>query len=131
MIIIGHPAIAFRPFVKVENIKDIAGTQASQFLWFDAHLQTECFMLANHCQSHQLPYAVMIHSINELLIFNALEPKYFILHPHTLNDASSYQKLIEYYLLESKLLYPIDSQDELQKVAELGIDGVIFKQVLE
>lgn len=131
MIIIGHQAIAFQSFAKIENLKDIAHTKASQILWFDAGLESAHFKLANHCQAHQLPYAVRICSINELLLFSALEPKYLILHTDVLSYAQEYQKLLEHYLLDCKLLYPISSQDELCRVAQLGIDGVIFKQILE
>lgn len=131
MIIIGHQAIAFQDFAKIENLEDIARTKASQILWFDAGLESIHFALANHCHAYQLPYAARISSINELLLFSALEPKYLILHANVLNNAQEYQKLIEHYLLDCKLLYPISSQDELCKVAQLGIDGVIFKQILE
>lgn len=131
MIIIGHWAIAFQNFAKIENLNDIAHTKASSILWFDAGLESTHFELANHCQAHQLPYAVRICSINELLLFSALEPKYLILHANVLGYAQEYQKLLEHYLLDCKLLYPISSQDELCQVAQLGIDGVIFKQILE
>lgn len=131
MIIIGHSAIAYPPFTKVSSLKEIAHTQASQILWFEATQNKEGYTLANHCCQYQVPYAVMINNITDLLIYAHLQAKYLIVHfKDSLQDAIQYQKIIEHYLLDCKLLYPIENDTHIQKVAKCGIDGVIFKQVL-
>ncbi|TLD80140.1 hypothetical protein LS68_007945 [Helicobacter sp. MIT 05-5293] len=133
MTIIGHPAIAYPPFIKVSSLQEIAHTQAAQILWFDP---MQCdkdtgYTLANHCCKYQVPYAVRVNNITDLLIYANLQAKYLIVHfEDSLQDAMQYQKIIEHYLLDCKLLYPIKNDAQIQKVAKCGIDGVIFKQVL-
>lgn len=130
MIIIGHYAIKYEPFRQIQGIEEILHTSQNTIVWFDtAKLKEKGFEIAAHCYTHQIDYAVMIHSLEELLLYAALFPKYLIL-PKA-HKAKSYQALLNHYLLDCKLLCVIKSNAQLTKIAQLGIDGVIFKQVLD
>lgn len=131
MIIIGHQAIDFSPFVKVKSVEDIAKIGSEFIVWFDTHtLKLDSALeLAKHCHNFQVKYAVMIHTLEELVLFANLTPQFLLLDK--LNKARAFQKVIEHYLLDCKLLCIIKSQKQIAKIAQLGIDGVIFKQVLE
>lgn len=129
MIIIGHPAITYSPFVKVSTIADISHVPHTCVVWFDGGGQKNGFELAAHCHNNEVNYAVMIHSIEELLIYANLAPQYLILSAR--HKPKAYQRIIEHYLLDCKLLCVIKSSAQLPKIAQLGIDGVIFKQVLD
>ena len=133
MIIIGHPAIPHQHFVKITNIADIQKTHSSNIVWFDTSKlkKEQGFILGKYCYEHKVNYAVMICSIDELLIYANLTPQYLILHKSLHNQAKMYQSLIEHYLLDCKLLCVIKTDSQLTKIAQLGIDGVIFKQVLD
>ena len=132
MIIIGHSAIRHEQFIKIKSIADIERTHQDCIVWFDsALLKQRGFEIATHCNDNEVSYAVLIHSIEELLLYAALCPKYIILGKDEQPKAKSYQALVEHYLLDCKLLCVIKSNAQLTKVAQLGIDGVIFKQVLD
>lgn len=133
MIIIGHNAIAYPTFVKVENIDSIISTKTGAIVWFDStKLKSSLsFSLANHCKEYQISYAVIIEDIKNLLIFSSLNAKYIILKPNMkLEKILQMQKIAESYLLDSKILCVIDKDSQIEKFAKNGIDGVIFKQVL-
>lgn len=71
MIIIGHPAIPHQHFVKITNIADIQNTHSSNIVWFDTSKlkKEQGFILGKYCYEHKVNYAVMICSIDELLIY--------------------------------------------------------------
>lgn len=131
MIIIGHYAIDFTPFVEVKSIEDIAKVGTESVVWFDtsALKQENAFEIAKHCYNFQVRYAVKIYSLEELVLFASLMPQFLLLDQ--LDKAKAFQKIVEHYLLDCKLLCVIKSQKQIAKIAQLGIDGVIFKQVLE
>ncbi|MCX2717493.1 hypothetical protein OQH61_07085 [Helicobacter sp. MIT 21-1697] len=133
MIIIGHCAIAYQEFSKITSISDISHTDASHIVWFDTNelLQEQAFALGKHCYEYKVNYAVIIHSLEELLIYANLMPQYLILHKDMQSQAKAFQGIIEHYLLDCKLLCVIKSSAHLPKIAQLGIDGAIFKQVLD
>lgn len=133
MIIIGHPAIAFSPFTEVTSIDDIVRTEVDSIVWFDSrHIDEQMgFDIANHCQKYHINYAVMIYSLKSALIFSQLNAKYLIIATSIKTQAKQLQNIIEYYMLDCKLLYIIKRQSQLSSVAKLGIDGAIFKQVLD
>lgn len=131
MIVIGHHAISFSPFVRINSVEDIARIGSECIVWFDTLTlkQESAFELAKHCHSFQVKYAVKIHSLEELVLFANLTPQFLLLDK--LDKAKAFQKVVEHYLLDCKLLCVVKSQKQIAKIAQLGIDGVIFKQVLE
>lgn len=133
MIIIGHSAILYEKFTKVASIEEIANTHSSCLVWFDTDSlgKNLSYDIAAHCHTNQVNYAVMIRSIEELLIISALMPKYIILPQNLQHEAKSFQNIIEHYLLDCKLLCVIKKDSQLVKIAQMGIDGAIFKQVLD
>ena len=122
MIIIGYEPIAWEKFSKVLHIDDLETTQG--LVWFEANQSS--LEIAKKCQDSHIPFAVCLDTIKDFLIFSALGAKYAIITKHF----EHYQKLAENYLLDTKILCLIDSIDEIQEIAELGIDGVIFRRVL-
>ncbi len=122
MIIIGYDAIAAEKFSKITSLEEIDATQG--LVWFEASKDAE-HILALHCLQNSLAYAVRITSIKELLIYANLGAKYVILQ----RSPEQYQKIAETYLLDTKILYVIKSIEEIEELARMGIDGVIFEKV--
>ena len=125
MIIIGHSDIPFDPLYYVESVEEIAKTPPNSTLWlgsFDTAKE-----IAKHCFKNHISYAVMAESINDALLSNALHARY-ILADHSL--AIKLQKIAENYLFDAKILVPISDESEMEKVAEAGIDGVIFQDAI-
>lgn len=142
MIIIGHPLLEHAQFVKVEDIEAISHTQNTQVVFFDTHSNLtntqpkhtkdkglkKSLLLAQHCNKYGVTYAVIIQNLEEFLLHASLNPAYIIVPKFS--QAQKYQKIAERYLFDSKLLCVIRNPKQIAKIAENGIDGVIFKQVL-
>ena len=125
MIILGHPDIPFDPLYYVEEIEEIADTPSNSTLWLGPFKETKA--LAKHCRANGIAYAVMAESVLDALLANALHARY-ILSERVL--AESLQKIAETYLFDAKILVPINDETEMESIAEVGIDGVIFQNAI-
>jgi len=125
MIILGHPDIPFDPLYYVEKIEEISKTPPNSTLWLGAFLSSK--ELVKHCHKNHINYAVLAESINDALFANALEAKYILAD---ITIASKVQKIAETYLFDAKILVPVTNENEMVRVADFGIDGVIFQEAL-
>ncbi len=123
MIIIGHKMIKSEEFHRIYHIEDIGKT--NHLVWFEEIIEVG-LKIARFCQDNEVEYAVKINSITELVLYGALGAKYVIID----GDVIEYQKVANEYLLDTKILALINRVDEIEKIARLGIDGVIFQEVL-
>jgi len=68
-----------------------------------------------------------INNVTEALFANALQSQYLLCQPE---DAAKIQPIAQEYLFDTKVLTLISSEKEIQKIAELSIDGVIFPEAI-
>ncbi|MDD2699129.1 MAG: hypothetical protein PHF17_10040 [Arcobacteraceae bacterium] len=123
MIIIGSDYIGHDYFEGVHEIKDIVHTSSNTTLLFFYNLD-----LMEYCFKNTLPYAVILNSIQEAVFANNLGAKYLITDEH---KSKTIQTVAENYMFDSKVLSIIDGIEMIENVAINGIDGVIYKKILE
>lgn len=68
-------------------------------------------------------YAIKIDTIKDVIFANALNVKYIIVNKQ---NAQAIQKIANEYLFDSRIIVTIKSEDEIEELANLGIDGVLF-----
>ena len=78
-------------------------------------------------QDEQVPFGVVVCSIKEAIIANSYSAKY-IISKKQLSD--KLQKIADNYLFDSRIISIIEDDKELEESAIDGIDGVIFKNLL-
>ena len=125
MIIIGHPDIPFDPLYYVDTVDEFAETPPNSTLWLGAFQEAKA--VAKHCYENLIANAVMAESVNDALLANALHARY-ILADDVL--APKLQKIAETYLFDAKIMVPVSDENEMERVAEAGIDGVIFQTAI-
>ena len=128
MIIIGHKAIKYPNFKYIVNIDDIASSIASDVLLFSVNSDKN-YVISQHCNDNELEYAVLLDNINHALIYSQLGAKYLIYN--SCDVAKSVQKIANEYFFDSKIICVIHDEKALETIAESGIDGVIFIDVLK
>lgn len=128
MIIIGHKAIKHPKFRYIKNINDIANSIASDILLFDIN-NDKNYIISQYCMNNELQYAILIYNITHALIYSNLSAKYLIFYSK--NKALKAQKVANEYFFDSKIIYVINTEEEIESIAELGIDGVIFIDTLK
>ena len=70
---------------------------------------------------------VEVCSIKESIYSNSMKAKYIICEEKIIDTV---QKLAETYLFDSKILSYITSENEIEKLAIQGVDGVVFKSLI-
>lgn len=128
MIIIGHKAIGYQRFIKVDSVKQISMTKANEIVWFEVQSDIE-YELSTHCKDNNISYAVKINSLREVIIYAALNAKYILIQEKY--TAENAQKIADEYFFDSKIIYIINDEGSIENIAMLGIDGVIFDEVLQ
>jgi len=125
MIIIGHPWIKSPEFCKIFSQEDIKKTQANQIVLLEP--LNESHALAKYCQENSIAFALTTNTLSDALFANALGAKYIICEE---DDASIIQPIATEYLFDARILVLIHSEKEIDKIARLGIDGVILPEAI-
>ena len=126
MLLIGHPWVKSPTFHKVFSLDGIELSKPDQVLLLEP--LTDSHKLAEHCQQNGITYAVVVNSINEAILANALGASYIICEEDT---ALMVQPIAESYLFDAKVLVLIEQEKEITKIARGGIDGVLFAQAID
>ena len=123
MILIGDKLVPFEDIFLIKNIKDIENTKANSTVLFDFNEE-----ILTYCYKNELFCAVVVNSIKEAIYCNSLNVKYIISKKELAKDL---QKIADNYMYDSKILAIIDSNEELEQVAKLEIDGIIYRNLLK
>lgn len=123
MILIGDKLVPFEDIFLIKNIKDIENTKANSTVLFDFNEE-----ILTYCYKNELFCAVVVNSIKEAIYCNNLNVKYIISEKEL---SIELQKIADNYMYDSKILAIIDSNEELEQVAKLEIDGIIYKNLLK
>lgn len=122
MKVIGHPLISSPNFSHISNQEQIDHTLANCVVWWKCDQDLD-LSLAHFCQMHQITYAVHIHSIKDLIFYANLGATYLIA---TQEHIQTFQSIVKEYLFDCILLCIIQHEEEIEELATIGIDGIIF-----
>jgi len=125
MQIIGHPWIEHPKFNKIFSLGDITENKEDEVVLLEPLVESHD--LATHCKSNNVSFAVTVNTLKGALFANSLGATYmvcekdmaFIIHP-----------IAEQYLFDTQILVLIHDEKEIEQIARLGIDGVIFPEAL-
>ncbi|MDR2342080.1 MAG: hypothetical protein LBD84_03435 [Campylobacteraceae bacterium] len=122
MIIIGHNLVKFKPFYKIKNSDDISKTPPNSIIIFEFKDNE----LIKFCQENSIRFAIETQIPKEALLANAIGAAYIVISNK--KAAKNIQNLAEHYLFDAKILLKIKDENEIEKTAKSGIDGVLFSQ---
>lgn len=125
MQIFGHKWIEYREFKKVFSKKEIKNISKNEIVLLEP--LSGSIALAQYCQTNSIPFAITINSTKEALFANALNALFVICLPE---DSPGIQAIAQDYLFDTKVLALISSEKEIEKMARLSIDGVIFSEAI-
>lgn len=123
MILIGDKNIACENIEKITSISDISSTSSNTIVLYDFD-----FEILKYTQENNLDSAIIVKDLKEVIYASTFTVKYIIVEN---NIAKHAQEIVNNYMLDSKILIVINSDDELVENALDEIDGVIYKSVVE
>jgi len=125
MILFGHRFIESPSLYHIESIDAIQKTPPSSTLYIEfSELNLD---IIKHTQINNLQTAIKVETITELIYATQLGASYIVC---TKESAKSFQTIAEEYLFDAKILARISDEDEIEKLALLGIDGVLFSSAI-
>jgi len=125
MLFFGHRFIESEKFYHIFDIDTVIQTPpaSTMYLEFDEkNLDIIRYLNTNH-----INFALHVKNITELVYASSLDAKYCIVDQKLAKTA---QKIAESYLFDAKILAHIENEDEIEEMALLGIDGVIFAEAI-
>ncbi|MDH4944626.1 hypothetical protein [Sulfurimonas sp. C5] len=125
MLLFGHRFIESIKFYHIFDIEDIKNTPSSSTLYLE--YSEENLDIIKHLQKNTVPFVLSIKNITELVYASALGASYIAVSKKLAKTA---QNIAENYLFDAKVLTHIEEEDEIEELALLGVDGVIFAQAI-
>lgn len=125
MIILGHRYIASESLYHVADIESISNTPPSSAIFIE--FSEENLDIINHAQQNSVVFALSVKSINEIVFASSLGASFIVVEKELAKTA---QNLANNYLFDAKILASIEDEDEIEELAILGVDGVIFSNAI-
>jgi len=123
MILIGDKNIVCENINKINSIADISSTLPNTTVLYEFD-----FEILRYAQENNLDSAIIVKDLKEVIYASTFTVKYIIVEK---NIAKHAQDIVNNYMLDSKILIVISSDDEIVENALDEIDGVIYKSVVE
>lgn len=125
MIIFGHRFIDSEPLYHVLSVEAISNTPSSATVYIE-------FVEANldiikHASDNGVAFALSVNNVTEIIYASSLNASYIIVSKELAKIA---QKIANDYLFDAKILVNIEDESEIEELAILGVDGVIFSNAI-
>lgn len=125
MFIFGHRFIDSPNFYRTQNIDAIDNTPSNSTIYLD--FSEDNLEIINHCKANEISLAVGVEDIRELIYASSLGASYILVQKELAFTAS---RIANNYLFDAKILVRIDNENEIEELAILGVDGVIFSTAI-
>lgn len=125
MKIFGLSPIPYPKFQKIYNLADFSHIPADTIPYFKDMRDCDLCM-GGFAYTNQVSYGVIPNSLKSFLIYANLGAKYALIQ----SDPLPYQNLAKEYLLDIQVFKIIEHPNQIEQYALVGIDGVIFEEIL-
>ncbi len=125
MLIFGHRFIQSKSFYHIQSIDAIPNTPPSSTLYIPFDEQN--LDIINYLTLNQITFALEVSSITEVMYASSLGASYIIVTKEILTMA---QNIANSYLFDAKILIMIEDESEIQEMALLGVDAVLFSSAI-
>lgn len=121
MIFFGHRFLKNEPLYHVSDIDSILHTPPASTIYLE--FDEKNLDIISHAVLNSVKTALFVKNITEILYASSLGASYIIIEKELAKTA---QNIAENYLFDAKILALIEEEDEIEELALLGVDGVIF-----
>jgi hypothetical protein len=125
MILFGHRFLKNEHFYHIDSIYSIPKTPPNSTIFL--HYDEKNLDIIDHLFTHSIKFALHVKNIKELIYAHALGALYITVEKELVKNA---QKIANDYLFDAKILAHVEDEDEIEDLALLGVDGVIFVKAI-
>ena len=125
MLLFGHRFIASNSFYHVLDIDSINNTPPSSII----HIEfcEENLDIIEHVRINQISSSIRCKTITEIIYASSLGASFIVIHPDLCKNAI---KIANDYLFDAKIVVLIEEEEEIEDLALMGVDGVIFSSAI-
>ena len=121
MLLLGHRFISSENLYHIADVEAVLKTPPSSTIYLE--FDENNLDIIEYLRANGIDFALGVSGITEVVYANALGAKYIITDEHLCKDA---QEIAQEYLFDAKILVRITSDEEIERFAKQGIDGVIY-----
>ena len=105
----------------MQDIKNSPNNATLVFEYCDSSLE-----VYNFCKINNIPYAVKINTIKEMIFCTNLNAKYIFCD--TIKKAKVFQKIVDEYLIDTQIVLLVENLENLEEVVKDRIDAIKIKE---
>jgi hypothetical protein len=125
MLIYGHRFLSSEPFYHVSDIDSIQNTPSSSAIYLP--FNEDNLDIINHSVENGIALALGVEDITEIIYASSLGASFILVDKELAKTA---QNIANNYLFDAKILVKIEEEDEIEEMAILGVDGVVFSNAI-
>ena len=125
MLLYGHRFIDSPTFYHIQDIQAIHNTPSSSAIFIN--FNEENLDIIEHLNSNEIDFAIGVKNVTEVIYASALNASFIIVEKKI---SSTIQNIANNYLFDSKILVHLEDEKEIEEMALLGVDGVIFPNAI-
>lgn len=125
MLIYGHRFIQSQSFYHVADIDSITNTPSSSIIYLE--FSEDNLDIINHAVQNSVPFILGANTVTEIIYASSFGASYILIHKELAKTA---QNIANNYLFDAKILVKIQEEEEIEEMAILGVDGVIFSNAI-
>ena len=121
MLLFGHRFIKSEKFYHILELEAIQKTPPASIIYLE--FSEENLDIINYLNANSIHFALAIQNITELIYASSLDASFIVVSKELAKTA---QSIAESYLFDAKILVHIEDESDIEELALLSIDGVIF-----
>ncbi len=125
MLLFGHRFIESENFYHVQSIDSIQNTPPSSTILVD--FKEENLDVIKHITLNSIPLALQVQNITQIVYASSLGALYIVISKELAKTA---QNIADNYLFDAKILVHVEDEEDIEELALLGVDGVIFSNAI-
>jgi len=125
MLLFGHKFIQSKRFYHIYDIDMITKTPPSSEIYLK--FSEKNLDIIEYLQLNNISFALSVETVTELIFASSLGASYIVVKKE---DAKTAQTIAESYLFDAKILVHIKEDEEIEEMALLGIDGLLFPEAI-
>jgi hypothetical protein len=125
MLLFGHRFIPSESFYHITTIDAISKTPPSSKVFLE--FSEDNLDIIQHLAKNSVEFVLSVENIRELIYASSLEASYILVQKEI---AKSAQNIAESYLFDAKILVSLEDENQIEEMAMLNLDGVLFPSAI-
>lgn len=125
MLIYGHRFIQSASFYHIQSIEAIQNSPSSSTLLLE--FSENNLDIIEHLKANSIDFAIEVDNITDTMYASALGASFIIVQKDL---ASTVQSIANNYLFDAKVLVLVEEEADIEEMAILGVDGIIFSNAI-